>query len=79
MISVVQKEYDHYEVFYETNGVKLGEFYIEVDGYWVFAPELRGGYWDEHVMEAISHRLKVMNAPWHQQIMSMEEQHGNKE
>jgi hypothetical protein len=50
-------------LYYE-NGVKLGEILCEVDGYYVFYPELNGGYWSEHILRAIADLLGTMNAEW---------------
>jgi hypothetical protein len=52
-----------------TNGVLMGTIYKEVDGYYVFAPELRGGFWDEHVLQDLFYYLQDLNEEWHKQIM----------
>ncbi len=46
------------------NGRLLGEFYREIDGYFVFAPVLRGGFWASYVLRAISDRLDGLNYMW---------------
>jgi hypothetical protein len=51
------------ELFHE-NGVKLGKVLPDVDGYYKFWPELRGGYWDESILGQIANLLTKMNGPW---------------
>lgn len=55
------------KVYYE-NGVALGELAMGVDGYYVFFPEKRGGYWDAPVLLALSELLTEMNAAWDAQV-----------
>lgn len=50
-------------VFFE-NGVHMGIMYMEVDGYYVFQPHLRAGYWAAYVMRAIADTLDKLNEPW---------------
>jgi hypothetical protein len=58
---------DTLHAFYE-NGVGLGVLYREVDGFWVYAPELHGGFWTAHVMRAIADELDRRNKPWEDEI-----------
>ncbi len=52
------------------NGKVIGEYYIEIDGRWVFEPGTKGGYWDEHILIKVLYELRVLNAAWDLQIMS---------
>ena len=52
------------------NGKVMGEYYQEVDGYWVFEPEPTGGYWNEHILVKIMYELRVLNAAWDLTIMT---------
>jgi len=51
------------EVFFE-NGVKLGEMLVNDDGFYVYFPELNGGYWDAHMLSLIAQTLDKLNEPW---------------
>jgi len=46
------------------NGVKLGYAYAEVDGYYVFVPETRNGFWSSYTLRMIAERLDELNAEW---------------
>lgn len=74
---IVIEEYDPtigaHQVFYASNNVKLGEFYKEVDGYWVFSPELRGGFWSEGVLSALADELENMNADWDEEVSKLDD------
>lgn len=50
-------------VLYE-NGVDMGVMYVEVDGYYVYQPIQRFGYWSAEVMRAVADTLDVLNKPW---------------
>lgn len=52
------------------NGVTLGEISQSEDGYYVFWPELRGGYWDDFVLRALAERLVSLNAEWNAVVMA---------
>ncbi len=52
------------------NGKAIGEYYIDIDGYWVFNPDIKGGYWDEYLLIKVLYELRVLNAAWDLQIMS---------
>lgn len=55
------------DVFYE-NGVKLGQLLMEVDGFYVFYPDLNGGFWQEHVLKQLADKLKSLNEKWNAEI-----------
>ena len=61
------KEDSKYKVYYK-NGVLLGEVISGDDGFFAFWPELRGGFWEAHVLRAIADNLDKINAPWEKQI-----------
>ena len=51
------------------NGHVLGEFYREVDGYYVFVfAEPNVGCWEAHVLREIADTLDEMNAPWDAEV-----------
>jgi hypothetical protein len=56
-----------YSVIHD-NGVEIGSLYMEVDGYWVFYPIQRHGYWDANTLIKIARRLHKMNRKWHAQV-----------
>lgn len=56
---------------YFENGVYLGEVIADVDGYYKFWPETRGGgYWDEYLLRSVADHLKELNAAWDEQIQN---------
>jgi hypothetical protein len=57
---------NHYLVSYNT--CKMGEFLVEVDGYFVYYPELRGGAWESWIMHEIADKLDELNAPWDAEV-----------
>lgn len=46
------------------NGVVLGSIEMDVDGFYVFFPKLRGGFWDASVLHDIVRKLDALNAAW---------------
>jgi hypothetical protein len=54
---------------YAYNGVQVGEMYIECDGYWVFQPVLRNGYWESWMLMHLGRKLHKLNRKWHQQVI----------
>lgn len=50
------------------NGVDMGEFYMEVDGYYVYVPILRGGFWPAYMLRAVADKLDEVNASWDKQV-----------
>ncbi len=56
------------KLYYE-NGVYLGDVIADVDGYYKFWPDCKGGgYWDEHILRLICLHLEGMNKEWDEQI-----------
>lgn len=55
---------DGYFVYYKPNGVFLGHIHKDVDGYFYFWPDLKGGSWDGHVLRGIANKLSELNAEW---------------
>lgn len=61
----------------KTNGgLKLGEFYREVDGFYVFYPEERKGFYSEEYLGALIFELQQLNAPWKENIRKYFENEG---
>jgi len=46
---------------------KVGLFYLEVDGFWVFN-STGDGYWNEFSLRLIADRLEELNKSWNEQI-----------
>lgn len=46
------------------NGVKVGELYMEVDGYFVYWPSENKGFIEAWFLHAIADKLDEMNAEW---------------
>jgi hypothetical protein len=56
-----------YNVYY--NNHHLGDFVMDVDGYYKFFPELtRGGYWEGWVLRDIADKETELNKDWDQQV-----------
>jgi hypothetical protein len=51
------------------NGVVIGQMYQEVDGYYVFLPDRKDGFWEAYVLRAIADMLDEKNERWHKQVM----------
>lgn len=49
-------------------GRNIGQLLREVDGYFVFYPEQRGGFWPEHMLIEIAGMLHTINANWNAEI-----------
>ena len=55
--------------YVKTNsGLDLGEFYREVDGFYVFWPGKRDGFHSEEYLGALLFELQQLNAPWKENI-----------
>ena len=55
---------------FKFNDNLIGEFYKEVDGFYVFEPVLKPGCWNEHVLMHVMYKLRTLNAAWDLQIMT---------
>lgn len=63
----------------KTNGgLKLGEFYREVDGFYVFYPARTSGFYSEEYLGALIFELQQLNAPWKENIRKYFENEGKK-
>ena len=58
------------------NGKKLGEFYQEVDGFYVFLPIESSGFYSEEYLGALLFELQQLNAPWKENIRQYFENEG---
>lgn len=53
----------------KTNGgLNLGEFYREIDGFYVFLPVNRDGFYSEEYLGALLFELQQLNAPWKENL-----------
>lgn len=43
---------------------KLGEFILDVDGFYVFFPESQGGFYNEYFLKVLLDKLTELNAEW---------------
>lgn len=67
VVTLVNEHTNAYEVEVQ-NGPLLGDIYKEVDGYYVFAPLMKGGYWPEWFLRGIADKLAEMNKEWDELI-----------
>jgi len=55
----------------ETWDAKIGsQIYMEVDGYYVWAPDAQSGFLDAHYLRCIAARLDQMNAKWDAEVQA---------
>lgn len=50
------------------NGVSLGTLIRDVDGFWKFFPELKGGYWESEVLGELADTIDKMNEDWYKHL-----------
>ena len=64
ILTVSQIE-NHYEVKVASNNNLVGKFIQDVDGFFYFSQEERGGgLWSDYVLLEIGTALKEINRPW---------------
>jgi hypothetical protein len=63
MITLVKISDGKYEVKGD-NGVYLGDFIMDVDGFFYFRYGEGGGLWTSHVIRSISDELDKLNKDW---------------
>jgi hypothetical protein len=63
MVTFTKQSENDYLVVFE-NGVILGHLLKEVDGYFVFYPELRGGFWESLIMRILADKMDDLNRDW---------------
>lgn len=60
-----------YKVFLKSEWVDahMGEFVMDVDGYFYYYPILEGGgFWEAHVLIKLGNKLNELNKAWDDQI-----------
>jgi hypothetical protein len=68
MVKLEQKQACLYDVVFN-NGKKLGQFYMEVDGYYVFQADTEtNGFWTEYTLKLILVELEKLNKDWDNHI-----------
>jgi hypothetical protein len=61
------------------NKIHLGEFYREIDGFFVFIPGSEYGFYSEQYLQALLFELQQLNAPWKENIRKHFENESNKQ
>lgn len=56
------------DVVDESNGVELGEFIRDVDGFFYFKHMDSDGLWSEYSLRLLANKLKEVNKDWEEQI-----------
>lgn len=56
-------------------GAAVGEVYVEVDGYWVWAPPVGGGFWESPHLRMVADYLDEANREWHASVVAYFESH----
>lgn len=67
LLTFEQKSKDVIDVTYNS-GAFLGQFYIEVDGFWVFEPHTKGGCWSGQVLKMLHEKLQELNKGWEEEL-----------
>jgi len=60
------------------NKIHLGEFYQEVDGFFVFIPGSEYGCYTEQFLESLLFELHQLNDPWKENVRKYFENESNK-
>lgn len=54
--------------FYWENGSYMGYVYKEIDGFYTYVIEDKGGTIDAYVLRALANKIDKLNKPWNDQI-----------
>ena len=68
LLHLTKKDFGYYVEYY--NGVHIGEFETDVDGFYYYWPVRKEGCWSAYVLRAVADKLDELNKPWNDQIMS---------
>ena len=66
-ITYLKQDNDTYKVYY-FNGVYMGDFYKEIDGYYVWETVLKSGYIPGPLLLILGNKLEELNKPWDDEI-----------
>lgn len=64
------------EVIDESNGVDLGNFIRDIDGFFYFDPIRKDGYWSSYSMRLVSNKLDELNKPYNDELDEYFKKHG---
>jgi len=62
LFHLTKQDSGYYVEYY--NGLHIGEFERDVDGYYYYWPVQRAGSWPAVVLRAIADKLDELNEPW---------------
>lgn len=62
-----QNDHGTFQAMY-TNGVHIGEYVCAEDGFYVYFPEHRGGFWNELMLNEVLSDLVKLNKEWTETI-----------
>ena len=63
-----QKLNDNRYILASETGNRIGEFYREVDGIFVFWPQAASGFYTEGFLREVADKLRDMNKEWNETI-----------
>jgi hypothetical protein len=63
MVKFTKQSENDYLIVFE-NGICLGHLLKEVDGYFVYYPETRGGFMESWIMRIIADKMDDLNRDW---------------
>ncbi len=67
MLKINKISDSNYEVLVKSNNKLIGNFYLEVDGFFYFAENEHNGsngLWSDYALLEIGNKLKELNKPW---------------
>lgn len=67
IIKFTKQDNDVYKLTFYT-GIEMGEFYKEIDGYYVYWPIQRNGFWESYVLRIIADKLDELNEPYDKEV-----------
>jgi hypothetical protein len=66
-----------YEVRVKSNNLLIGEFILDIDGYYYFFPIENGGSWNSHTLITLGTKLQELNKPWDDKLKEYFKQETN--
>jgi hypothetical protein len=66
-LTLCQQSADSYEGY--VGNAYIGDFYREIDGFWVYNPSKGGGgYFDAPFLRILADKLDELNEPWNKHL-----------
>lgn len=72
MLIYMQQEGNDDYIVLTQSGVSIGTFVVNDDGYYVYFPVNKPGYYTQANLEELSRKLKELNHVWHNTVINDE-------